>query len=391
MKPTKLFLMLSVAVLLGACTKANNSYIIEGKLSGIKEGTEIHLFSNDEMIILSPIASTRLENGKFRFEIETLPGTTQLVHLVVDANYGSLPRLWVSQGTRTTIKGKGWNYCDWNIQGGAPEQETENKIVAATKSLRSEGNIDNNDFFMRALKSATAEKLDGYIRMFQRGMAFGIENVPLRGAICDALADLPVDQAWIVNLYEAARSLDEEVKSKGQALYARLSDEQKSSEYGKTLEWYLFPVPTVEIGDPLFDGTLYDLNDERHHLINYRGKYVLLDFWFAGCKPCIQAIPELKQIEEAYNGDLVVVSISSDKVDVWKEASERLGITGNNFNDHKEKLGIVNHYLGCYDSYPRFYLAAPNGTIIDYKEGYRSGELTEFVENAIREYTSNNK
>jgi hypothetical protein len=92
MKPTKLFLALSVAVLLGACN-ADNCYIIEGKLSGIEEGTEIHLFSNDEMIILSPIASTRLENGKFRFEIEALPDTTLLVQLVVDANYGSLPRL----------------------------------------------------------------------------------------------------------------------------------------------------------------------------------------------------------------------------------------------------------------------------------------------------------
>ena len=391
MKPTKLFLALAVAVLLGACTSANNCYIIEGKLSGIKEGTEIHLFSNEEMIILSPIATTQLKNGKFRFEIEALPDTTLLVQLVVDANYGSLPRLWVSQGTRTTIKGKGWNYCDWKIRGGAPEQETENKIVAATRGLRSEGNVENNDFYTSGLEGLTGERYETRIRMFQRGLAFGIENVPLRGAICDALAELPIDQAWIVNLYEAARSLDEEVKSKGQALYARLSDEQKSSEYGKTLEWYLFPVPTVEIGEPLFDGTLYDLNDERHHLINFRGKYVLLDFWFAGCKPCIQAIPELKQIEESYNGDLVVVSISSDKVEVWKEASERLGITGNNFNDHKEKLGIVNHYVGCYDGYPRFYLAAPNGTVIDYKQGYRSGELTEFVEKAIKEYTSNNK
>ena len=92
MKPTKLFLALAVAVLLGACTRADNCYIIEGKLSEIEEGTEIHLFSNEEMIILSPIATTQLENGKFRFEIEALPDTTLLVQLVVDANYGSLPR-----------------------------------------------------------------------------------------------------------------------------------------------------------------------------------------------------------------------------------------------------------------------------------------------------------
>ena len=82
MKPIKLFLALAVAVLLGACTKTSNSYIIEGKLSGIEQGTEIHLFSNDEKI-LSPIATTQLENGRFRFEVEALPDTTLFVQLVI--------------------------------------------------------------------------------------------------------------------------------------------------------------------------------------------------------------------------------------------------------------------------------------------------------------------
>ena len=390
MKNVRLFLALAVAVLLGACTKTSNSYIIEGKLSGIEQGTEIHLFSNDEKI-LSPIATTQLENGRFRFEVEALPDTTLFVQLVIGTNYGSLPRLWVSQGTRTTIKGKGGNYCDWEIRGGAPEQETENKIVAATKRQRSEANIENNDFLTAGLEKLSPERFESRIRFIQRGIAFSIDDVPLRSAICDALANIPVDQAWIVNLHEASRSTEEVVMSKGQALYAHLSDEQKSSTYGKLLQWRLFPAERVEIGNQLYDGTLYDLNGERHHLMNFRGKYVLLDFWFAGCKPCVQAIPELKQIEAIYNGELVVVSINSDEVDVWEEASERLGITGNNFNDHKEKLGIVNHYIGCYGTYPRFCLAAPNGTIIGDMEGYRSGELTELVEKTIREYTCNNK
>ena len=382
MKPTKLFLALAVAMLLGACARETR-YIIEGKLSGIKEGTEIHLFGSDEKILL-PIATTQLENGRFRFEVEALPDTTLFVQLVIDTNYGSLPRLWVSQGTRTTIKGKGWNYCDWKIQGGAPEQETENKIVAATRSLRSEGNIENNELLTAGLEKLSSERFESRIRFIQRGIAFSIDDVPLRSAICDALANIPVDQAWIVNLHEASRCTDEVVMSKGQALYARLSDDQKSGTYGELLQWRLFPSAKVEIGDQLYDGTLYDLNGERHHLMNFRGKYVLIDFWFAGCKPCIQAIPELKLIETEYNGELVVVSINSDEVDAWKEASERLGITGNNFNDHKGRMGIVDHYIGCYDSYPRFFLTAPDGTIIGYMEGYRSGAIIEFVENLLK-------
>ena len=128
--------LVMAAVSMMSCTP-QTTYVIEGELKGLEEGTEIQLFQNDE-VVLTSIASTRLENGKFRFEMAMAPDTTIFVQLVVGWNYGSLPRLWVKQGTRTTIKGEGWNYTDWTIQGGAPEQATENKIVEITEDSQKE-------------------------------------------------------------------------------------------------------------------------------------------------------------------------------------------------------------------------------------------------------------
>jgi len=46
----------------------------------------------------------------------------------------------------------------------------------------------------------------------------------------------------------------------------------------------------------------------------YRGKFVLVYFWFTGCKPCIQEMPRIKQLYEQYNADgFEVVGISNDQ------------------------------------------------------------------------------
>ena len=68
----------------------------------------------------------------------------------------------------------------------------------------------------------------------------------------------------------------------------------------------------------------------------------LLDFWSAGCGPCLMAFPEMREVQEMWKDRLVVVSISSDSEKVWKEASERKGITWTNLNDMQGTVGILS-------------------------------------------------
>lgn len=46
-----------------------------------------------------------------------------------------------------------------------------------------------------------------------------------------------------------------------------------------------------------------------------RGKIVILDFWTYGCINCIHMIPVLRQLEEAYPDELVVIGVHSAKFD----------------------------------------------------------------------------
>ena len=52
-------------------------------------------------------------------------------------------------------------------------------------------------------------------------------------------------------------------------------------------------------------------------------KYVLVDYWFSRCKPCLEAFPKLKEIHEAYHMsgfDIVGVSVDKTKdIPNWKK------------------------------------------------------------------------
>ena len=55
------------------------------------------------------------------------------------------------------------------------------------------------------------------------------------------------------------------------------------------------------------------LNTDAKSLADFRGKFVLLDFWFIGCGPCEQAIPELKVAHQTFPSDrFAIVAIHNN-------------------------------------------------------------------------------
>ena len=61
--------------------------------------------------------------------------------------------------------------------------------------------------------------------------------------------------------------------------------------------------PLEELGWTPFDGS------GKKVMNDYKGKVVLLDFWATYCAPCIKAIPHLKELQEIYGEDLVVIGL----------------------------------------------------------------------------------
>ena len=50
-----------------------------------------------------------------------------------------------------------------------------------------------------------------------------------------------------------------------------------------------------------------DLEGKTHSLEGYKGKVVILDFWYRGCGWCIRAMPQMKELAQDFKGQPVAV------------------------------------------------------------------------------------
>lgn len=59
------------------------------------------------------------------------------------------------------------------------------------------------------------------------------------------------------------------------------------------------------------DFTFQDLQGKTHRLADYRGKWVLVNFWATWCPPCLNEMPELNSLHNAHQGkDLLVIGVA---------------------------------------------------------------------------------
>ena len=136
------------------------------------------------------------------------------------------------------------------------------------------------------------------------------------------MQELPISNIWMDKLFGLSMSVKYNPKFTDKeeilALYNRLNEEQKASITGQEITVNLFPPKTVKEGDEMADSDLFDLDGNVHHLADFKGKFILLDFWSSGCGPCIMALPEMREIHEQYKDRLTIVSLSSDTKSRWK-------------------------------------------------------------------------
>ncbi|WP_165372109.1 TlpA family protein disulfide reductase [Emticicia agri] len=82
------------------------------------------------------------------------------------------------------------------------------------------------------------------------------------------------------------------------------------------------------------DGKIIDL-------INYKDKYVLIDFWATWCKPCVQNLPLLQELAKKYKSKgVVTILISSDSdEEEWKNFIEEHNLDMIHVRDVEDSIG----------------------------------------------------
>lgn len=113
-------------------------------------------------------------------------------------------------------------------------------------------------------------------------------------------------------------------------------------------------------GDTAPDFTLKTLNGEIREFKDYRGQYVIANFWGSFCEPCVEEMPLIQKYYDAYKDKgLVVLGINLNE----PEATVR-GFVRNHditFPILLDKDQVRRRY-GVY-SYPTTFFIRPDGKI----------------------------
>lgn len=152
-----------------------------------------------------------------------------------------------------------------------------------------------------------------------------------------------------------------------EAEFNKFSAVVKASDLGKGISQEIAIARKTGVGQMAMDFTQNDVNDKPVKLSDFRGKYVLLDFWASWCGPCRAENPNVVKAFNTYKDkNFTVLGVSLDnpgKKQNWLDAIEKDGLTWTQLSDLKGWQNAASTMYGVR-SIPANYLIDPSGKII---------------------------
>jgi len=188
-----------------------------------------------------------------------------------------------------------------------------------------------------------AFRLDGYRGLFARGSAC----LDLNGN-----GDFTTEECFGHSKRDvelAGRNYSLEVAEDGSLLTLRSDDVS-------------VPRPTLLPGSPAPDFEFQDVDGTTGRLTEYRGHFVLLDFWGTWCSPCVADLPKLRALNERFRDKgLKLLGINvADPSGVLSEFIKVNELTWRHVPSESTGGALQLYDVG---SFPTYFLIAPDGSI----------------------------
>lgn len=379
-------------LLISGWAQAQDTFVIEGQVKNVKEGVRLELFRMENGVG-DIIAVDTLRGDTFRFEQQTLgEETDKLAFMIIDDDWHTLILdLWVRPGAHIKLTGENMWVYTWQVESNVPQQHIWQLFVDDSRDLWNEYQLNDRQeklLFSEFQKQGTTDERKAELRTQGINLEKINEKIQIQisANTINRMKQLPIDEVWMEQLKSLAVGVkytkDFPYRKEVEDLYGRLSEEQRQTPEAWDIQTYLSSPDTVSLQTKAADGDLFDLQGQVHHLSDFKGKPVLIDFWSRGCGPCLMALPEMEEISKKYQGCLVLVSLSIDDKTGWEIASRHHKITWWNLNDLKGQHGIYAKYTS--GAIPRYVFLSPEGEVVEMWSGYGKGSLLKKLENLIK-------